>query len=82
MTRQKNRRLVFNYAKAIVDKTTSYLMSGLNFAVDAAGRHARGRSPRLRGRNALAHVYDANQLDQPDFDTEIDAAIRATARTR
>ena len=37
VTRQKNRRLVFNYAKAIVDKTTSYLMSGLNFAVDPAG---------------------------------------------
>ena len=27
MTRSRNRRLVFNYAKAIVDKTTSYLVS-------------------------------------------------------
>ncbi len=74
-TRQKNRRLVFNYAKAIVDKTTSYLISGLNFAVDAADD-----SPEASGRarateRALAQVYDANQLDQLDFDTEIDAAI-------
>ena len=73
--RQKNRRLVFNYAKAIVDKTTSYLISGLNFAVDAADdtpeAAARARATEI----ALAHVYDANQLDQLDFDTEIDAAI-------
>jgi len=75
MTRAKNRRLVFNYAKAIVDKTTSYLISGLNFAVDAADdtpeAAARARATEI----ALAHAYDANQLDQLDFDTEIDAAI-------
>lgn len=27
-------RLTFNYAKVIIDKITSYLMSGLTFAVD------------------------------------------------
>jgi hypothetical protein len=29
------KRLTFNYAKVFVDKLTSYLMSGINFAVDA-----------------------------------------------
>ncbi|MBI2724011.1 MAG: phage portal protein [Chloroflexi bacterium] len=75
MVRQKHRRLVFNYAKTMVDKTTSYLMSGLNFAVDAADDTpaAAGRARATEG--ALARVYDANALDQLDFDTEIDAAI-------
>lgn len=77
--RAKNRRLVFNYAKAIVDKTASYMISGLNVAVDPAdttpGAAARARD----AERALAAVYDANQLDQLDFDTEIDAAILGDA---
>ena len=36
-TRRRERRLVFNYAKAIIDKTASYLMSGVSFVVDEAG---------------------------------------------
>jgi hypothetical protein len=75
MTRQKNRRLVFNYAKAIVDKTTSYLISGLNFAVDADGDTPEAAARARETERALAAVYDENQLDQLDFDTEVDAAI-------
>lgn len=75
MTRRQNRRLVFNYAKAIVDKTTSYLVSGLNFAVDAADDTPEAAVRARATERALAEVYDANQLDQLDFDTEIDAAI-------
>ena len=32
--RSRERRLTFNYAKVFVDKVTSYLMSGLSFAID------------------------------------------------
>ena len=40
------------------------------------GRHARGaRRARARPSARWREVYDANQLDQLDFDTEIDAAI-------
>ena len=73
--RPKNRRLVFNYAKAIVDKTTSYLISGLNFAIDPADATPETAAHARSAEIALAHIYDANQLDQLDFDTEIDAAI-------
>ena len=73
--RQKNRRLVFNYAKAIVDKTTSYLVSGLNFAVVPADDTPEAAERARATERALAQVYDANQLDQLDFDTEIDAAV-------
>ena len=75
IVRRQNRRLVFNYAKAIVDKTTSYLVSGLNFAVDAADDTPEAAVRARATERALAVVYDANQLDQLDFDTEIDAAI-------
>jgi hypothetical protein len=75
MMRQKNRRLVFNYAKAIVDKTTSYLVSGLNFAVDAVDDTPEAAVRARATERALAVVYDANQLDQLDFDTEVDAAV-------
>ena len=34
VNRARARRLVFNYARAIIDKTASYLVTGLNFAVD------------------------------------------------
>jgi hypothetical protein len=73
--RQKNRRLVFNYAKTIIDKTTSYLVSGLNFAVDPDADTPEAAARARATERALATVYDANQLDQLDFDTEIDAAI-------
>jgi len=75
MTRRQHRRLVFNYAKAIVDKTTSYLVSGLTFAVDPADDTPEAAARARASERALAEVYDANQLDQLDFDTEIDAAI-------
>src|SRR5438067_3407565 len=73
--RRRDRRLVFNYAKAIIDKTTSYLMSGLNFAINAADDTPEAAARARDGERALAQVYDANQLDQLDFDTELDAAI-------
>jgi hypothetical protein len=73
--RRNDRRLVFNYAKAIIDKTTSYLMTGLNFAVDPVDDTAAAQARARDAERALARVYDENQLDQLDFDTELDAAI-------
>jgi hypothetical protein len=84
MLRSRNRRLVFNYAKAIVDKTASYLMSpneggGLNIAVDPEDATPQARDRALAAERALLSVYDENNLDQLDFDSEIDAAILGDA---
>ena len=79
MVRAKNRRLVFNYAKAIIDKTAAYMISGLNFAVDPADDTPAAAERARASERALAAVYDANQLDQLDFDTEVDAAILGDA---
>src|SRR3990172_659300 len=77
--RRRDRRLTFNYAKAVIEKTASYPMSALSFAVDpedgcpeALGRARRPERP-LRG------VYETNALDQMDFDNEIDCSVRGDA---
>ena len=72
---RRERRLVFNYAKALIEKTTSYLMTGLNFAVDPADDSPGARETARRSEKALLDVYEANQLAQLDFDTELDAAV-------
>lgn len=79
MLRSRNRKLVFNYAKAIVDKTASYLMTGVNVAVDAADESPEAHERALAAERALMAVYEQNDLDQLDFDNEIDAAILGDA---
>ena len=69
------KRLTFNYAKVVIDKATSYLMSGINFAVDAVEDSDEARAKARRAELALYQVYEANNLEQLDFETEIDCAI-------
>jgi hypothetical protein len=39
--RRGEKRLTFNYTKVFIDKVTSYLMSGVNFSVEAGGARRR-----------------------------------------
>jgi len=71
--RSRERRLTFNYARVFVDKVTSYLLSGLDFSVEPEASEDRDRA--RRAEEALYRVHETNNLDQLDFDTEIDAAI-------
>jgi hypothetical protein len=73
------KRLIFNYAKVFVDKVTSYLMSGINFAVDAVGDSDEAKDKARRAEAALRQVYEDNNLEQLDLDTEIDGAILGDA---
>jgi hypothetical protein len=74
-TTSRHRQLVFNYAKVSVDKITSFLMQGLNFAcypeegTDELKARARSAEQLLR------QVYEENNLQQLDYETEIDAAV-------
>ena len=72
---RRERRLVFNYARALIDKTTSYLMSGVGLAVDPEDASAEAAERARRSEAALREVYEANNLAQLDFDGEIDASI-------
>jgi hypothetical protein len=77
--RRRERRLTFNYARAVVDKVTSYLMTGLDFAVDPPEATAEGEALARRTEAALRRVHEENNLDQLDFETELDCAILGDA---
>jgi hypothetical protein len=77
--RRRERRLTFNYARAVTDKVTSYLMSGLDLAVDPPEPTPEGEALARRTEAALRRVHEENNLDQLDFETELDAAILGDA---
>src|SRR6266545_2344428 len=59
--RRRERRLTFNYARALIDKVTSYLLAGLDFAVDppATGTGDRGQGADRADGRALAARTEA-----------------------
>jgi hypothetical protein len=73
------RRLTFNYAKVVVDKLTSYLMSGRDFAVEPMRSSEEARGKARQAELALYRVHQENGIEQLDFDTEIDCAILGDA---
>jgi hypothetical protein len=73
--RRRERRLVFNYAKTLVDKVASYLMSGVSFVVDEDDASEESKQRALRSERALRDVYEANSLAQLDFDSEVDVSV-------
>ncbi|MGD9115622.1 MAG: phage portal protein [Dehalococcoidia bacterium] len=77
--RRGEKRLTFNYTKVFIDKITSYLMSGVSFVVEPAEDSAEARTRAQRAEAALNCVYEENNLDQLDLDTEIDCAIMGDA---
>ncbi|MEX1253047.1 MAG: phage portal protein [Dehalococcoidia bacterium] len=73
--RRRERRLTFNYAKTLIEKTTAYLMSGMHSVVDPEDGSPEATERARRTERALQDVYEQNNLAQLDFDTEIDAAV-------
>ena len=80
--RRPDRRLTFNYARTIIEKTASYTMSGLASVVDPADGSPAAAEAARRSEQALREVYDANALDQLDFDNEIDCCVHAGSEAR
>ncbi len=73
------KRLTFNYARSFIDKITSYLMSGVSFAVEAAEDTPEAREQAQQAEKALLRVYEENNLEQLDYETEMDCAILGDA---
>jgi len=82
----RNRQLVFNYATVAIAKVPSYLMQGLTFACYPGGAvltlsETKGKElDELKARvqkaeQLLRQVYESNNLQQLDWETEIDTAI-------
>ncbi|MCC6382669.1 MAG: hypothetical protein IT304_09160, partial [Dehalococcoidia bacterium] len=78
--RRGERRLTFNYARAFVDKVTSYLFTGMSVQVEARdGETAAGRARARAAEQALREAEAANSLAQLDFETELDCAVLGDA---
>ncbi|HLC29672.1 MAG TPA: phage portal protein, partial [Dehalococcoidia bacterium] len=73
--RRWERRLTFNYAKVVVEKTTSYLMSEMDWTAEPWEATPEGQERARQVEITLAQVYEQNNLAQLDFDTELDTAI-------
>jgi hypothetical protein len=73
------KRLTFNYARVVVDKITSYLMSGVSFTIEAIRDTPAARAAAEGVEKTLTRVYENNHLEQLDFETEIDCAILGDA---
>ena len=78
-TQSRQRQLVFNYAKVSVDKCTSYLMQGLNFACYPNEPTDILKQTVIAAERLLRHVYQDNNLQQLDWETEVDAAVLGDA---
>jgi len=79
-TTSRHRQLVFNYAKVSIDKVTSFLTQGLHFAcypntTDSTNSINSLNARVRRAEQLLRQVYDDNNLQQLDYETEIDAAV-------
>jgi len=82
-TTSRQRQLVFNYARAAIDKATSYLAAGLGAAcypLEPSAEPDPALTARIdRVEALLQHVRDDNGLDALDYDTEIDCAVLGDA---
>jgi hypothetical protein len=71
----RHRQLVFNYAKVSIDKVTSFLMQGLGFACYPSEETDELKARVRKAEQLLRQVYEQNNLQQLDYETEIDTAI-------
>ncbi|MCH7997454.1 MAG: phage portal protein [Chloroflexi bacterium] len=73
--RRGERRLIFNYSRAFIDKVTSYLMVDTGFSIEPWDGSPEASERAKEVENTLLEVYEANNLQQLDFDTELDTSI-------
>ena len=71
----RHRQLVFNYAKVSIDKVTSFLIQGLNFACYPGEGTDELKARARSAEQLLRQVYEDNNLQQLDYETEVDTAI-------
>src|SRR3990172_12698431 len=62
--RRWERRLTFNYAKVVVEKTTSYLMSEMDWTAEPWEATPEGQERARQGEITLARGYEQKNLAQ------------------
>jgi len=69
--RSRERTLVFNYARSIVEKGAAYLVTEHAPVVT----HGPSEAARTDAERLLREVWDANDLGRLDLETEVDTAV-------
>jgi hypothetical protein len=69
------KQLTFNYARVVIDKLTSYLMGGMKLSVTPAEATEEAGKRARKAESALNRAAQLNNLQQLDFDTELDCAV-------
>jgi hypothetical protein len=77
--RPGEKRLTFNYARVIIDKLTSYLMSGAKIVVDPVDDSPEARQKARDAEQLMQNVSEENSLEQLDSETEVDCAVLGDA---
>ena len=78
--RRNERRLTLNYARAFVEKVTSYLLGGASVQVEAFdGSSSTDRERARNAERALRAIESDNALAQLDYETEVDCAVLGDA---
>jgi hypothetical protein len=72
---RRERLLNFNYARALVEKGTAYLVSEHRPSVTAAEDTPEGRRRAAEAERALLELWEANDLMRLDLDGELDTAV-------
>ncbi len=73
--RPHERSLTFNYARAIVEKGVSYLVTDHHSVVTPADGTAEARAQASEAARVLEAAWEANDLERLDVETEIDTAV-------
>ena len=76
---RSEKQLTFNYARAVIDKVTAYMMAGTHCIVKAVDESEHSKEKILKAERALQQAYTDNTMEQLDFDTETDCAILGDA---
>jgi hypothetical protein len=73
--RGRERTLTFNYARAMVEKGASYLVTDHRPQVEASEETPAARRQAAEAERALLDVWDDNDLARLDLETEVDTAV-------
>ena len=73
--RRRERRLTFNYVRTFAHKATAALMAGMHVAVEPLDASPEAEARAAVARRVLLDVAEGNDLQELDFETELDAAV-------
>ena len=73
--RRRERRLTFNYVRTFAHKATAALLAGMHVAVEPLDASPEAEARAAVARRVLLDVAEGNDLQELDFETELDAAV-------